>query len=108
VINMKTKEEHEKHEAQKPETVTKSAPKLVSEPEVPKDAPELVSEPEVPQADPVLMRQQQLKERYRQITERTMELRQQKTLVEDMITDATIQAAELRGAMNEIDRNQKG
>lgn len=58
-----------------------------------------------PTADPALVRQQQLKQQYQQINGRIMELRQQETLVKDMITDATIQAAELRGALKEI---QKG
>lgn len=56
----------------------------------------------VPAADPVLMRQQQLQQQYQQINGRIMELRQQETLVKDMITDATIQAAEIRGALKEI------
>lgn len=62
---------------------------------------------EAPQPDPALARQQQLQQQYQQINGRIMELRQQKTLVEDMITSATIQAAEIRGAMNEIE-HQKG
>ena len=60
-----------------------------------------------PQPDPVLMRQQQLKQQYQQVNGRIMELRQQETLVKDMITDATIQAAEIRGALKEITQ-QKG
>lgn len=56
--------------------------------------------------DHTLMRQQQLQQQYKQINERIMELRQQKTLVADMITDATIQAAEMRGAMREISTQQ--
>lgn len=60
-----------------------------------------------PDVDPVLMRQQQLQQQYQQINGRIMELRQQETLVKDMITDATIQAAEIRGAMKEI-TSQKG
>ena len=58
-----------------------------------------------PAADPTLVRSQQLQQQYQQINGRIMELRQQETLVRDMITDATIQAAEIRGAMKEI---QKG
>jgi len=63
--------------------------------------------PEAPQPDPALMRLQQLQQQYQQVNGRIMDLRQQKTLVEDMITSATIQAAEIRGAMNEI-AQQKG
>ena len=62
---------------------------------------------EAPQPDPALMRQQQLQQQYQQINGRIMELRQQETLVKDMITDATIQAAEIRGALKEITQ-QKG
>jgi len=58
-----------------------------------------------PSVDPALMRQQELQQQYQQINGRIMELRQQETLVKDMITDATIQAAEIRGALKEI---QKG
>lgn len=62
---------------------------------------------EAPQPDPALMRQQQLNQQYQQVNGRIMELRQQETLVKDMITDATIQAAEIRGAMKELTQ-QKG
>ena len=57
---------------------------------------------EAPQPDPILVRMQQLKQQYQQINGRIMELKQQESLVQDMITNATIQAAETRGAMNEI------
>jgi len=70
----------------------------------PEAEPETVTKPV---ADPTLMRQQALQQQYQQINGRIMELRQQKTLIEDMITDATIKAAETRGAMNEI-AQQKG
>ena len=62
---------------------------------------------EAPQPDPALMRQQQLQQQYQQINGRIMELRQQESLVKDMITDATIQAAEIRGALKELTQ-QKG
>jgi TolA-binding protein len=62
---------------------------------------------EAPQPDPALMRQQQLTQQYQQINGRIMELRQQETLLKDMIMDATMQAAEIRGALKEITQ-QKG
>ena len=68
-----------------------------------KTPPELSSD--MPTGDPALMRQTQLQTQYQQINGRIMELRQQEMLVKDMITDATIQAAEIRGAMKEL---QKG
>lgn len=55
-----------------------------------------------PDVDPILMRRQQLQQQYQQINGRIMELRQQEELVKNMITDATIQAAEIRGALKEI------
>ena len=58
-----------------------------------------------PEVNPKLARQQELQQQYQQITTRTMDLRNQRQLVDDLITDATIQAAELRGALKEI---QKG
>jgi len=61
---------------------------------------------DAPQADPILMRQQELQQQYQQINGRIMELRQQETLVKDMITDATIQAAEIRGAMKELTQKE--
>jgi TolA-binding protein len=64
-----------------------------------------VPEASQPDVDPILMRQQQLQQQYQQINGRIMELRQQEDLVKNMITDATIQAAEIRGALKEI---QKG
>ena len=70
-----------------------------------KTPPETVIEATQPDVDPMLARQQQLQLQYQQINGRIMELRQQETLVKDMITDATIQAAEIRGAMKEL---QKG
>lgn len=60
----------------------------------------------MPEPNPALLRQQQLQEQYQQINGRIMELRQQESLVKDMITDATMQAAEIRGAMKEL--AQKG
>ena len=62
---------------------------------------------EAPQPDPTLIRMQQLQKQYQQVNGRIMELRQQESLVKDMITDATIQAAEVRGAMKELTQ-QKG
>jgi len=62
---------------------------------------------DAPTINPKLARQQQLQQQYQQITGKIMELRQQETLVKDMITDATIQAAEIRGALKEITA-QKG
>lgn len=59
-----------------------------------------------PDKDPTLMRKQQLQQQYQQVTGKIMELRQKRQLVDDMITDATIQAAELRGALKEIDVQQ--
>lgn len=67
------------------------------------------TEPEAPQPDPILVRQQQLQQQAQQVNQRIMELRQQKTMIEDMITATTIQAAEIRGAMTELasQQNQK-
>lgn len=58
--------------------------------------------PETPQPDPALMRPQILQQQYQQINGQIMELRQKRQLMDDMITDATIRAAEIRGALNEI------
>ncbi len=60
-----------------------------------------------PTADPTLMRLQALQQQYQQANGRIMELRQQETLVKDMITDATMAAAEIRGAMKELKLQQK-
>jgi len=62
---------------------------------------------EVPQPDPLLMRQQQLQQQYQQINGRILELGQQETLVKDLITDATIKAAEIRGALKELTRKKE-
>jgi uncharacterized phage infection (PIP) family protein YhgE len=62
---------------------------------------------DAPQPDPALMRQQQLQQQYQQINGQIMDLRQKESLIKDMITDATIQAAEIRGALKEI-TPQKG
>ena len=66
-----------------------------------------VPEASQPDVDPILMRRQQLQQQYQQINGRIMELRQQEALIKDMITDATMQAAEIRGALKEI-TPQKG
>lgn len=64
-------------------------------------------EQERPQPDPLLMRQQQLTQQLQQTNQRIMDLRQQKTLAEDMITDATMTAAEIRGRLAEIALQQQ-
>lgn len=66
-----------------------------------------VPEASQPDVDPILMRRNQLQQQYQQINGQIMELRQKESLIKDMITDATIQAAEIRGAMKEITQ-QKG
>ena len=63
---------------------------------------ETVSKASQPDVGPALMRQQQLQQQYQQVNGRIMELRQQEALLKDMITDATIQAAEIRGALKEL------
>jgi len=72
------------------------------------EPPITVLEAEAPQADPILMRMQQLQQQYKQINEKIMELRQQETLVRDMITNATIESAEIRGALRELNTQKKG
>ena len=67
-----------------------------------KKTPEPEKTAYAPQPDPALMRQQQLQQQYQQINGRIGELRQQEALLKDMITDATIQAAEIRGAVKEL------
>lgn len=64
-------------------------------------------QPPQPDVDPLLMRQQQLQQQLQQVNQRIMDLRQQKTLAEDMITDASMTAAEIRGRLTEIALQQK-
>ena len=71
------------------------------------EPPITVLEAEAPQPDPTILRQQELQQQYKQANSRIMELRQQETLVRDMITDATMQAAEIRGAIKELNRQQQ-
>ena len=66
-----------------------------------------VPEASQPDVDPILMRRQQLQQQYQQINGRIMELRQQEDLVKNMITAATIQAAEFCLGVKEI-TPQKG
>ena len=83
---------------------TQETPQPAPQPE-PQPAPQPAPQPV---ADPILMRQQALQQQYQQANGRIMELRQQETLVKDMITDATMAAAEIRGAMKELKLQQKG
>ena len=50
-----------------------------------KETPETISEAEAPQADPTLMRQNQIKQQMQQINGRISEMRQQRTLIDDML-----------------------
>ena len=72
------------------------------------EPPITVLEAEAPQADPTLVRMQQLQQQYKQINGKIMELRQQESLVKDMITNATIESAEIRGALRELNTQKKG
>jgi len=66
---------------------------------------------EAPQADPRLVRIQQLQQQYQQTNGRLMELRQQKTVVEDMIIAMNDQAKILQGRLEELayqQQNKKG
>lgn len=62
---------------------------------------------ETPQPDPVLLRRQNYQQSLQQINGRIMELKQQKSMIEDEIMAVNNQAQQIIGAMKEIDAQQE-
>ena len=65
------------------------------------------SETPAPQADPILMRQNQIKQHMQQINGRISEMRQQRTLIDDMLASLNDQAHILQGRLEECAYNQQ-
>ena len=65
------------------------------------------SEPETPQPDPLLMRKQHLQQQLQQTNKQIMDMRQQKTMIEDAIQAASNQGQQIIGALNEVARQQQ-
>lgn len=61
---------------------------------------------EMPAADPVLARQQQHQQNLQETNRRIMELRQQKTMIDDEIMALSNQTQQLIGALKEIAAQQ--
>lgn len=64
-------------------------------------------EPMTIQADPILVRQQQLQQEFEQLSGSLLNLKQQKTIVEDRIYNTTMQMAGVQRAAKELAELQK-